>query len=928
MGILSKAAKAVASAAKAVASTVTRGSSNNSSNKGSSNNSSNKGSSNSSSNKGSSNSSSNKTGSTWGSSKTWTTGGSSKAWTTGIWWISIWWISGAGWLNLSKAATPSSSTWGSSKTWGTSSQKWVTPSSSTPVASTASWTRLANGTVVPATYAGGVVSSSKGSSSSGSKGWSSSSGNKVSATMPWWVASLKWGWTLMANGTIVGWIGNVWLNTGIGPTNTLTSFRNAVTWAVVTPTSSKASNSAWGTVASNGLMSYDYTKNNAKWSPAISSMAWWKIGYADGSVYDPSTWKTTYSGWSVATKNALGWMSFGWVKATSVANAAKNTVANNWLMSYDYTKNNANWSPAVASWADWKIRYADGSIYDPKTWVTTNPNWTVVDTHGEAGKASDAQIVQAANDRANNASGSNSSTYNPVSKSGWTQATTQNKTNQSAMSVILNSLNWNNWAMQSSALDTWANRSIASQEGFTDNWDGSYVYIAPNGKRYEIVPDEAGNLAFQSQGGWAKGLWQNLNDANWNAINDIETFKDYIREQNKEDGINRSNVDNKDAVKWAQIVWTYNAPSGKEYDILEWTGKNEWKYWFVNINWEAQWFDNQDAALNYIDRNNPVWSKDLAKNTPLPEWKNDVNESIEDMNELQEEREEEDELDLDKLKEEWFEEWENNRDDADDIYYQKQQLVNQMFNDIDTFDNDINNAIDDLKQKSELLQDNERMRWARQRAAELAAQWYLTSEQVAQVANYSLSDYNKELEANALEAAKALAELRVNIAQKKQDYLNAIRTQQFANENDRQTQLNYASERFDKMLQYLENKNTELSQFYGNIYNNNLAMNAQNELWYESIIKQNQAQNIANDYNQQKAFTDTEYRRQYILNNITDANLHAYANQAINYLISKWNFIKPWLSNNDNKAFLANQISAVTDAARQLQLEAQKSLQS
>jgi hypothetical protein len=48
----------------------------------------------------------------------------------------------------------------------------------------------------------------------------------------------------------------------------------------------------------------------------------------------------------------------------------------------------------------------------------------------------------------------------------------------------------------------------------------------------------------------------------------MDSLIDYIRSNNQSDGINRTNVDNKDAVRDAEIVGTYNAPSGKEYDIL------------------------------------------------------------------------------------------------------------------------------------------------------------------------------------------------------------------------------------------------------------------------------------------------------------------------------------------------------------------------
>lgn len=92
------------------------------------------------------------------------------------------------------------------------------------------------------------------------------------------------------------------------------------------------------------------------------------------------------------------------------------------------------------------------------------------------------------------------------------------------------------------------------------------------------------------------------------------------------------------------------------------------------------------------------------------------------MNERMEEREEEQNQSLEELREELMAELEDLRDRSDDTYDIKNQIITSMFDDIDTFDRDIDDAIDDLRQKSELLNDNERMRWARQRAAQLAAQ--------------------------------------------------------------------------------------------------------------------------------------------------------------------------------------------------------------
>jgi hypothetical protein len=93
-----------------------------------------------------------------------------------------------------------------------------------------------------------------------------------------------------------------------------------------------------------------------------------------------------------------------------------------------------------------------------------------------------------------------------------------------------------------------------------------------------------------------------------------------------------------------------------------------------------------------------------------------------------------------------------------------------------------------------------------------------------------LADYNAELEANALQAAKAIAEIQVQIAQKKQDYLAVVRSQQWNNENDRLAQENLINERFNNILQYVQNLKQSADQFYQGNINNNLSMNIQNEL--------------------------------------------------------------------------------------------------
>ena len=646
----------------------------------------------------------------------------------------------------------------------------------------------------------------------------------------------------------------------------------------------------------------------------VASLGGWKVRMSDGSVVT-ETQANTYNTTNNVTKK----------KTTPVTtNTTTSLKTNN---NFNYMEQNANGSPARATYVDGTILYEDGSRYNPVTWETIDKNWNVVKNQWVETKATEWDIRNNANMRQNNTDSRNSSNYNPISNN---KNVTTDRNNQSALTMILKNQQGasdgqgNITTVKSNSLDTGWNRNIWSKENLSQNDDGSYTYIAPNGKTYTIGTDTNWNLAFNSQWWATKGTWQNLQDQDtWEFFNDVNDFVDYIKSQNQVDGINRSNVDNRNAVRDAEIVGTYNAPSGKEYDILT---NEDWKVGFVNINWDAQWFDTQDAALNYIDKNNPVGNKDLSKNTIKPEWQNRVSDVIEDMNEGREEDKEEEQDRNEELEEfvrEMFEDWQNSQDEIDRNKY---NILNQSLMDFDNFQTKLDDAVADLEEKSKLLQDNERMRWARQRAQQLAAQWYLTSEQVAQVANYSLTDYNKELEANALEAAKAIAELRLNIAQKANDALAAIRTQQFSNENDRMNQINFVNEWRTKMEDAINSKMSQVDQFYNGLINSNLAMNAQNELGYESIINQNKAQNIADDQNQMRAFTDPVYRRQYILDHITDANLHWYAAQAIQYLINNWTFIFPWKSNADNKRILTEQINKVTDAARQLQLENQKDL--
>lgn len=446
-------------------------------------------------------------------------------------------------------------------------------------------------------------------------------------------------------------------------------------------------------------------------------------------------------------------------------------------------------------------------------------------------------------------------------------------------------------------------------------------YTAENGKTYKVFSTPDGRFAFKSKVDWSVKAFDKIGDM-LNAINKNNSMSE----------VDKTSVENKDAVKGGEIKGTYTAPSGKQYEIMAGTGANKDKIGFVGINGQIKWFDSWGAAKNNIDVNNPIWNTDIAKNTPLPELANESYigedglpktevEEIDDANKFNKEENEEVNERIEDFMERTEKEIEYLKEQGDDVYNKKLDILKAQFWDIDKFWKEIDAAIDDLKKKSELVQDNERMRWAKQRAAELAAQGYLTSEQVSQVANYSIAEYTKELRDAAAQADKAIAELRVSIAQKKQEAIADIRKNQMLTENDRIAQENYISEKYDKFMQFATNKWTEGKQFYDSNINANLGANIQNKLGIKSIVQQNDAKNIVDDRNKIRAYTDSVYRQEYILSKIPDVNLHPYALKAIKYLISQDKFLQRGKSETENQRILAEQISSIASAAQKMQMD-------
>lgn len=663
---------------------------------------------------------------------------------------------------------------------------------------------------------------------------------------------------------------------------------------------------------------------------ATKTASGWSTASNSGSSWSTWTWGTTAAKVNAALKSATsGILSKTplWQAVTAVLNATKAGTNRTWQLSawtgstqFDHTQQNVNGSPKVKETAD-SILYDDGSIYDKKTWVTKDKNWIVMKDTNQAKQTTESDARWVAESKSNNFSAWNSSTYNPT-------AATKNVTQtQAAANTIVN---------QNNEVKT---KTLWSQEKAYKNDDWSITYIAPNGKKYIIAKGEDGSIMFNSQGWETKWSWVNLQNDDWSINNNAQDVVKYIKENNQIDWIDRGNVDNSRAIGWATIEWTYTAPSGKEYDIVEWQGAHAGQVWFVNVKGQVEYFDSWDAAKSKIDQNNPVGSTDTGKNQIAPEleqrWYIDENgnfitgiDSLDKSNfDLEADRSEREQALQDTI-DELREENRRLKDESEETYNRKNAIVESMFWDIEAYQREMEDALGDLKEKTQLVQDNDRMRRARQRAAQLAAQWYLTSEQVAQVANYSLADYNKELEAAAAEAAQKLSEMRTQILDKKEQYIQAIRQTQYNNESDRQSQINYINNVCNTLLQWYENTAWAYDQYYTTLRQNNLALNTQNELWYDSLIRQNDVQNVINDKQILNALSNTTDRRKYILSQVSDVNLHPYVEQIMNYLQSQWKFlIRSW-STEQMKNDLMTQISGIISAAKQAQIQDQKSLAS
>lgn len=934
--------------------------------------SSSRSSSSSSSSRSSSSSSSSRSSSSSSSSK-----GSSSSWisvsrnSNGSYTVSSWWrsttVSASSSLGKAAAAayssgnysSGSSSSWGSSS-WGSSSGSSSSGSSGGSYTSSSSWGSNTKTSSTPTTTTTKTSSSTPSSSTWGSAsaniGWVNYSFSRNSN----WTINITANWktsTVTANSAAwkaaASYLWSTSSSTSSNSSGSTTKSANTSTNTNNQATTSKASQN-WNTITYQNWMSLT---QNSNWSFTVTDKNWNTSTVSANSTawkeFAKQFWNSTSSSSSNSSTNTTSasnkqtstmtwdrnWNTItyqNWMKLTQNSNWTFTVVDKNWNVS-TVSANSEAGKTFAQQFASMKasniantINSDNGSFKmnaDGNTWSYTTPGWekfTVLLNADWKYVAIDSKWVRHQFVSKNalikslswveaNRNAANNDNFNSLVNNNNNVNNTQ-KNKEDAFKTILNNKEFNTDKLEvkTKTLNDW--RQLQTD----DEWNETY--IAPNGKEYPIHYDANGKPYIESKVDGSKKVFTSL-----------DRLLNHIDVNNQDDWINRSNRGTQN-VPNGQIEWTYRAPSGKEYDMIQWTGARQGQYWFINNKGEVAWYNSYDEAKSVIDANNPVWSTDLAKNEPLKTMETtnyfDENsgtpytweDSIDTITEYNEENLDNREEEINDFDENFFEqEVPKAREENEEVYQRKVSIIQTLLDDIKNYDDEMKDAIADLQEKAKLVENDDMMKLARARAREMAAKWYLTSEQVSQVAQYSLAEYRAELQANAHAADEKAAELRQKLVDKKQELLANVRSQQWTNENERLEQENYITQRIDQMLQYVDKSRAEAQQFYQGNTNNALSMNAQNELWVSSLIKQNDAQNVVDDRNQQRAFTDSTYRRQYILEHIWDTNLYSYADRLINDLIKNGKFVFYNKTNEQNKQLLAEQISKISEGAKLLQ---------
>ena len=407
--------------------------------------------------------------------------------------------------------------------------------------------------------------------------------------------------------------------------------------------------------------------------------------------------------------------------------------------------------------------------------------------------------------------------------------------------------------------------TVKQDWSFVKWWEAVVSHPTPNGKTYDIVKNAD----------WTYSTTSKLDPTKKITKSNIEEMKSFLDSNNQKtwaENVNPADA-NKDkiaapwetTVPWKEVVGTpmsYKPDNGKEYLITQYS---DWTVSFLsqdpNQMWKIRQFNSLDEAKGVISNMNK-W--------PVTPYTEENDQKIKEADTT-----------LSSLKAELIKFADEAKTQWDALYDSKVQILSDLTTSLESTYSTINTEMEDLKKQSESLFDQNTAIEASQRANQLASKWYLTSDQAAAAAEYSIWDYKRNAELKKTEMYKTIAENKIKLAQEKQKAIAEISNNKIISEDARIAQINYINEWYGRISDSIDAKKTSITQFYDAQSSALDSMVAQNAASNQNAIDSDVTGSKIRDAQKTRAMTNEAERTAYYISNVQDVNLHKFVYQAI-----------------------------------------------
>lgn len=204
---------------------------------------------------------------------------------------------------------------------------------------------------------------------------------------------------------------------------------------------------------------------------------------------------------------------------------------------------------------------------------------------------------------------------------------------------------------------------------------------------------------------------------------------------------------------------------------------------------------------------------------------------------------------------------------------------------------EVNESLEELRQKSLSLFDENVAQARATRARQLEAEGILTTEQANQAAAYSLSDYVRDVRQQKAEIEQQITQEMTNAIKEKNTLIDSIMQQQAVDENTKQQQAVQITNLYNNLL---NNQANALAEVRSKTSDKVLSMFTPT-IWREQQIEEWNIQATISEQDRQRANSSSLFRTNYILEQVNsniDANLAPYIVEYINDLKAMWQFMQ------------------------------------